>query len=1619
MPTLPNVGDYGGCGGVSIDLKDIVADSVTTTDLTVTGTTTLGTVDITDLEADQITVNGLGTVTINNRNMAAEVTGTTTHQVSWPPNRANYSGDGNPATNPVMGNFTVNGRQVHHGQILLERWPEGGAFDFLGPCLQITNPYAPVVTDTGGNVTQPAMTCFQFGHDFTNQLACSLFCFQYYGAGDSRNRLIIDSNANLNSNNPALVITMTQQGIPSKVGIHTSVPEAPLDVTGNMIIRDYSTKRRLFESKSEGATEAVIHFRDTSRSTNYSMADFDMYNGTITFNNPVDATQFFYLDNVTKKAAFSSDATTPFFEVDAINSTVKIYPALTTVPFAEFNCTNNTFSLYNPNGLQFAKFDSDNQVVTYNRTSGGGAAFAIFDAADAKCSIGARATEGLNYKGANTTLTGTVASVYGSLRVISVDTSNYCDLYVGMSATQELFRTQTSTNQVMIGTLTPVTGAILTVNGNVSVSGTISSSNFKVDYKGSTALTGSISMGTEPTENDFFKTIWGSNTSSQTFDGITYTLSAANSVPATTGFRGFRTTQPDQWLSGSNYNSSGTYTGSQNTTISSTARLGDRLDGTIKVGTTNQGIRIGSITLTFVVTSGAMVKNYIVYGIETGGTYIQLYSGANTVFTADTLVTITKESTGSLVTNWNSRYTGFGVVCLDVGGTLATTNIAAVRLFSVNGVVETAFKAEHYIPNSLEVGTDLTSPQVMNTNTFRVNGDSALNGPTVIRGYLNVFGSASSITPTLMTNSTLGRVGIGTSAPNSTLDVRGAITGTTTLAISNSGSSAILNLAAFLGTGNSITDQKTSIAIGTAYNSRNCARLAFAPNLTNTDNTRFAIDFGDTTIGEVWAVNAIGTVSIKNGLNVGGKIVNSWLSDLGDRVEVLEGTTVPAAISSAVSTAAAFTTAAVAAAEAAQAVVDTAQQGEISANSAGVATNSSNLATYIAENVPLFADLTTVINNVSTLNNMLQGYRFIPDTVTTVIENATEIGTAIVPFMAATSIKPMTALTNPQFTVHGDTQLNGSVDITSNLTVSGTTSYPNGLIVGTSNSNATVAIYGKQTLTKWGQSANQEVASFYAPDNLITGNSTYISLGVSSSYRAGVRMKFVPDTTTSGNSALVLNFNDTDAFKVSAWGNTECSGLFKASSCIFDGNTLVVDKTSRRVGMGTLYPSAKLDVVGDTLVSGYISTGTLKVSAMTSATTTSMLYYDTTSKLVTYGAVPGGGAPTDNPVFTGNMTVDTDTLFVDGTNNRIGIGTVAPTVKLDVVGDTKVSGNISTATLNVSAMTSATTTSMLYYDTTSKLVTYGAVPGGGAPTDNPVFTGNMTVDTDTLFVDGTNNRVGIKTTTPATDFDVRGTMSLTGTAQLDYTTAQSMNMYGRYLIVSPSKTGSLTSDCSINVRARSADNGSTYQNILGVDTAGAYSYIRSHGYGQNATGSYPIRIQPGTGSTPTWTDSIVCTTTTTTINNLTLPRPPTMATNATYTSLAATQIGTQIKWTPVSVACNNGVETTVATLSLGVGIWNVVASGTTYGASASSFTVTQVYSKLTDSLGNQYSQTKNYGGYTVNNTAGTTHLTTATIVAPVAMTLQWKVTINHNASAGGVVCGSVAAENYFYATRIG
>lgn len=50
------------------------------------------------------------------------------------------------------------------------------------------------------------------------------------------------------------------------------------------------------------------------------------------------------------------------------------------------------------------------------------------------------------------------------------------------------------------------------------------------------------------------------------------------------------------------------------------------------------------------------------------------------------------------------------------------------------------------------------------------------------------------------------------------------------------------------------------------------------------------------------------------------------------------------------------------------------------------------------------------------------------------------------------------------------------------------------------------------------------------------------------------------------------------------------------------------------------------------------------------------------------GTTPAAGSFTSATV-SGDLTVDTNTLFVDSTNNRVGVGTVSPTAPLDVVGD--------------------------------------------------------------------------------------------------------------------------------------------------------------------------------------------------------------------------------------------------------------------------------------------------------------------------------------------------------------
>jgi Chaperone of endosialidase len=103
------------------------------------------------------------------------------------------------------------------------------------------------------------------------------------------------------------------------------------------------------------------------------------------------------------------------------------------------------------------------------------------------------------------------------------------------------------------------------------------------------------------------------------------------------------------------------------------------------------------------------------------------------------------------------------------------------------------------------------------------------------------------------------------------------------------------------------------------------------------------------------------------------------------------------------------------------------------------------------------------------------------------------------------------------------------------------------------------------------------------------------------------------------------------------------------------GASAVYIKTDNKVGIANSAPSEALDVTGFAHASSGYKTGSYGMVIDSSGNLTGL-----------------------NGNLTGNLTVDTDTLFVHSTNSNIGIGTTSPEVayKLHVVGDTRIEGNI-------------------------------------------------------------------------------------------------------------------------------------------------------------------------------------------------------------------------------------------------------------------------------------------------------------------------------------------------------
>ena len=164
-------------------------------------------------------------------------------------------------------------------------------------------------------------------------------------------------------------------------------------------------------------------------------------------------------------------------------------------------------------------------------------------------------------------------------------------------------------------------------------------------------------------------------------------------------------------------------------------------------------------------------------------------------------------------------------------------------------------------------------------------------------------------------------------------------------------------------------------------------------------------------------------------------------------------------------------------------------------------------------------------------------------------------------------------------------------------------------------------------------------------------------------------------TTVAGDTAnigtIATNLNGTDTIGTVAGS---ISNVNSVGGSITNVNTVATNLTSinsfaNTYRIGTTDPTTSLDT-GDLFFN--TSTGVLKVytgSAWEAGVTAGSGFLPLTGGTLT------GGLTGTTATFTGDLTVDTNVLHVDSTNNRVGIGTSSPTGKLTVDGGSIHLGN--------------------------------------------------------------------------------------------------------------------------------------------------------------------------------------------------------------------------------------------------------------------------------------------------------------------------------------------------------
>jgi hypothetical protein len=226
---------------------------------------------------------------------------------------------------------------------------------------------------------------------------------------------------------------------------------------------------------------------------------------------------------------------------------------------------------------------------------------------------------------------------------------------------------------------------------------------------------------------------------------------------------------------------------------------------------------------------------------------------------------------------------------------------------------------------------------------------------------------------------------------------------------------------------------------------------------------------------------------------------------------------------------------------------------------------------------------------------------------------------------------------------------------------------------------------------------------------------------------------FVASGTFAANGGATLGDASGDALTINSSAVSIPNGLN------FDSNTLVIDATNNRVGVGTGAPAALLET--------NVASGNNEFRQSVGGTTRGQFISSATDQVIVNG---GTGS---QQFWTGGS----ERMRISSTGN-VGIGTNAPGAKLDVIG----SGQF-----RVDANGTSTPLQIANDATSGTVVAKIAFQNGGsvkasinaAVYNNDFLTFNTGSDTERMRIDSSGN-VGIGTSSPSYQLDVQGSTTI-------------------------------------------------------------------------------------------------------------------------------------------------------------------------------------------------------------------------------------------------------------------